>query len=378
MEAFDRALELINGQDSYNTSTVGMGFMKAEDKFYVPLSVAANPFAAGIVGTKENRADSAMIITLVAANFPRFPADKKDVAMKVSMLRAMAFAAGWFDNQKETVRTADPSDGEVQAAKAFCLSLKAEVIEAYKKVAFVMPMLTEVVFRQMGHHFITGDSGAYVKKYRALEASAMISSEVSLIGLSGGDLYHSALHWISPKTVRQVVSAQRGTDRVPESVKIRASALPAGCALIGVVNATMTAVASVDLNQAVERHMGVSVADLAASSAKVAADPARYHVSHFAYGVPGLTAAEAAEFAAMKAAAEKLAPLVLGLIRGMGRKTNLFNAKAIEKFAMASPAITAKARNFMRATLDTKIKCIDDIFVTQAGAWAKKVEDDAD
>lgn len=138
-------LEEINGQDSYDALTAGIGKLKRTEYLVLPLGFQAGNVPARLVGTPAGHAmmtvnDWAQVYVLNKAVTP----DGVD-AVLFGFLRMEAVKAGWYTDQREVVFNAPANDALRVMINDF--GTVRDKLDRLKTAAFIVPLVAEQIGR---------------------------------------------------------------------------------------------------------------------------------------------------------------------------------------------------------------------------------------
>lgn len=351
----------INGQDSYDAVAAGVGKLRSDEYLVLPLGISSFNIPAEEVGkpaAHERLAytDWGNIYSLNKAIAP----PGVDPAT-FGLLRLEAVKAGWVKDMREVRYENAPVDGLTELITD--MQTLREKTSLIKTASFLLPLVAEHTFRTMGHHFISSDQANYVQRYEDTFKSCLFP-DISRL-LPPAALYHTALHWVGPGRAREVLMAQLDTPQIPDALRIRANAAPAGTAILTTTNAILEAMATVNLDQAFETYGSFGLGDITAVTEAVKKDPVKYHKSYFAYNVAKPTAQEIGRLEAAKKKAERFAPYAQAFIDTYMREAALGKAKAIKKHADGNPIQLRRATTLFRAISRAKVTSVEDLIRAQ-------------
>jgi hypothetical protein len=359
-------LQDINGQDSYDALAAGIGKLKQSEYLVLPIGFRYPEVPARIVGKPD--AHVGMQVTdwanIYALNKARAPegADAKTFAL----LRLEAVKCGWIHSQREIAYLAPiPNSMRILAEDMAELRERAATI---KMASFLVPLVAEHVFRTFGHHFISTDAANYTERYQSTFRSCL-APEISGL-LPASTLYHAALHWVSPGRAREVLMAQLDGMNIPDALRIRANAAPAGTAILTTTSAILKSMAAVGLDTLFADHGNFNVTEIHRVTALVKANPPKYHKSYFAYNVAPPSAQETAALEAAKEEGIRFAPFAQAYINTYMREAALGKAQALKKHADQNPIQMRRAQNLFRALGRGDVKSVQDLFATGLGTNA--------
>lgn len=380
LKAMEAYLTEVNGQDAYSVTSMALGTLKRSEYLVLPdyMRGVRWPVKASAVGAAWDQASSpvkfADFIHIYTLNKTAAKEAKDPVFF--GLLRAEAVKMGWYQGQSEVVYMPVEAD----AVTTYLTDRVAieESIAAARSAAFLIPFMAEQVFRTTGHHYLTGAADEYERKYQAMCNACLVPDMTR--SLRASELWHWAMHWVSPRVAREALVALSGTPRLPNAIAIRANAAPAGTAIITTTDAVILAMESCNWAKEVKEHGGYDFDLIHATTKAIKADVTRYHNTYFAYGATQLTADEADTLAKAVSEAQKFAPIAQGFIDAMYSDSSLARAKALRKHADGAPGLYRRAvrvfRNLSRADTTT-IKSIfspmtdEEIAATQKEAKKK-------
>lgn len=353
----------INGQDSYDALSAGIGKLKKSEYLLLPTGFQIPNVSAADVGKPiaHRQLRTQDWANIYALNKGRAPdgADAKIYAL----LRLEAVKCGWLEDQRE-VAFADPPRDALQTLATDMVELRDRAA-TIKMASFLIPLIAEHVFRTFGHHFISTDAANYTERYTSTLRSCLAPEVVGL--LPPAVMYHNSLHWVSPRRARAVLMAQLATASLPDALKIRANAAPAGTAILTTTSAILRSMETVGLDVLFVRHGGIEIDLIHRVTDLVKQDPPKYHKSYFAYGVPPPTAGELAELDRAKEAGVKFAPYAQAYINTYLREAALGRAQALKKHADQNPIQMRRASNLFRALGRGEVKTVADLFANDVG-----------
>jgi len=351
----------INGQDSYDSITAGIGKLKRDEFLVLPAGIAITSISAPANVVGKPIAHEGLALTdwgnIYTLNKNVAPAGSDPATF--ALLRMEAVKAGWVKDLREVRFEQAPAGTEGLMNLVTDLAQIRDKAETLKTAAFLLPLVAEHTFRTMGHHFITSDQASYVQRYTETLKSCLTPEVATL--LPPATLFHAALHWVGPGRAREVLMAQLESPAIPDALRIRANAAPAGTAILTTTAAIVDAMASVGLDAAFEQYGNFGLQVISAVTAEVKKSPVKYHKSYFAYGVPAPTAIEASNLAAAKQLAERFAPYAQAFIDTYMREAALGRARAIRKHAEGNPIQLRRAANLFRAITRTNVTSVEDL-----------------
>jgi hypothetical protein len=351
-------LQIINGQDAYSATAAALGKLPTGRYLALPNDLVLPAVLPEDVGT--DRALMAFplgyVAQVYALNKLRAP-DGVDAA-KFAALRTAAVVTGWANGEYETARVDPlPNADQVYAAD---LATMVDAWQTAKTAALLVPMVSEHVFRNYGHHYLTSDGANYAERYRKT-LSACLAADV--IGyLPPETLYYAALHWVTPARVRTVIKAKFESDIIPEAIRIRFNSAPAGFALITTTSAVIEAMKSANLAEPIAAEGKFDLAKIQEASELVKANSTRFHKTPQAYNVAPAPLAEIDRVELARAEATRFAPIAQGFIDAFLTNSPLGNAKALAKHADVNPVLKRRAMQFFRDLSRNRAHNVADLF----------------
>jgi len=353
----------VNGNDAYSVTALNLGALKRDEFLVLPdnLLKTLTKTPAKNVGDpwdpNNSRITTMDFINIYAMNKAVGSETKNDVLF--ALIRAEAVKMGWWDNQKE-VRFDVPPVNSVEVYLKDSESIK-DGLSVARTAAYLIPMMTENVFRTTGHHYLTGMADDYERKYAALCNACLVSDITSILRAS--ETWHKVLHWVSPARAREVVVTNIDGPKVPHALKIRANAAPAGTAIVTTTVAVIDALEACNWADEVKKYGGYDFDKIRKTADKIKSNVTKYHNAYFAYNVSGPSISEKRALEVAVLEAQKFAPIAQGFIDAMYSDSSLGKAKALKKHAEASPALMRRAVRVFRALTKSDTNSIKDIFV---------------
>jgi len=355
-------IEEVNGQDAYSVTAMALGRLKSDEFLVLPENLRGVDFSmpASDVGSAWDKATSKVtnldLVNIYALN-KAVGSETKDPVF-FAVVRTEAVKMGWFNGQAEVRYASPPQD----AFSTFHKDKReiADALESARTSAFLIPFMNEYVFRTTGHHFLTGLIDDYDRKYQSL-CSACLAPDLTR-KLRSAELWHKAMHWVSPERTRAVIEAQSDTARLPHAISLRKDAAPAGTAIVTTTCAVIEALESCNWANEVERAGNFDFQLIKDATKRIKDDVTKYHTAYFAYGVAGPSAAEKAFLETAVTEAQKFAPVAQGFVDAMYTDSSLGRAKALRKHADASPVLMRRATRVFRVLARTDTEEIADIF----------------
>jgi len=353
-------LVTVNGYDAYNSEVAGLGTIPVAQYLQLPADLKITIFNSADVGKASNRAhlttdELAKVYILNKAVCP-VPAD----AIKYATARVAAVEMGWVTDQTEITRV-DTTTLNLAAFKTDFAQFK-EFYPIAQTYAFLQPIIAEFVFRTTGHHYLSGagQGEGYRAKYHKLY-TACLKPELSNFMETNIQL-HNCLHWVGPARARSVLLRQMDGPTIPDAIKIRANAAPAGTALVTTTVAVLDLALPTKVEKAIEQHMGIDTKTLRGMAKELTFNPGKFHKTASAYGIAPLSDADKHLLEDALEMARKLAPVTLAIVEVFGRDTELAQAKALKKHSLSNPILTRRLRNYMRDQLTKASTNIHEVF----------------
>jgi len=350
----------INGQDAYSNQAIAIGFLKVTEYLALPRGFVVPETLPADVGSGKNQEKYtfAVLAQIYVLNKARCPTAHATFAVKYGMVRMEAVKMGWVANQREITFV----DVVADAISVFIADMQAnqDDVTSAKMFAFTVPFMCEHTFRVTSHHYISGQSADYKRRYDQLFSACLV---INLRNFMPDEVsFHHALHWVSPGRVWAVIMALKDTDRLPEAINIRCTAAPSGTALVTTTNAVLDMMDASGVLATLPESKKTDVRSLRDLTFKIRSNPVRYHKTHQAYGLPELPDAEKIELNEAKMMAMKLAPITQGFIDAMLKNAALGRAKALEKHAEGNPLLRKKAAKYFKALAKNGVKEFNDLF----------------
>lgn len=359
-DALAELLADINGSDAYSELSNAQAEVSRAHRMVIPdLPDADIPIVApadvGTAATKL-RYSLALAAQVYALNKARAPEAAYDV--KFAAIRTAAFTAGYFSGQAEVIRVpAVPNAVRIYLAD---MGANPAIFREANELGYLVPLFTEFVFRQRGHHFITAQIAEYTKVYTKLAEASM--SIVPHSWMPAHLIYHACLHWTGPARNRQILLAKMGGDSIPDALKIRAYAAPAGSAIISTSASILEMLPTATMRTALFESLDLNEREFDAVVEAIKAAPDRYHKAYFAYEVPAPDRAASDAFDRAHAAGVTMAPVLQGFVNATLRNADMGRAMALKKHADANPVMQKKAEAFFKAYARQKVARFADIF----------------
>lgn len=362
-KCFEELME-INGQDSYSTAAIALGKVPRETTLALPKSWVRPTVSAELVGSEEIAVSFSLadIAQLYALNLTRCSSQVASVRLAQAILRVEAIKAGYVDvqNQQEIIFLPDLPESEALNILGADIAEINSKVQTAKIAGYIVPIVAEHVFRTTGHHFLTGDAPGYMSRYQRT-LNSCLTGEVAIY-MEPGHLFHEALHWVTPRRSRQVLAAQLTSKLMPDAMKIRYDAAPAGTAIVTTTMAVLNAMDGVSLKTAfaLKGHFDFSKIDEVCK--RIRLNPVKYHKSAFAYGQAYVTGEELAHFESAKEVAVKFAPIAQAFISTYLKDSAMNEAKALKKYAADNPVMEKRAEKLFREIGRKDVVSIESLF----------------
>jgi len=356
------ALEQINGQDAYSSEAQALGRVNQSNWMAIPKGMAYTAPDLKDLGSSKAAlmADRKFLAQVYALNKAR--CSRQQDAPKYALLRMEAVKAGWYrPGQNQDVILVDPILPQ-EATKILVgdLGELATSILTAKQAGYLIPYFAEHTFRTMGHHYLSSDASTYIDRYTRTAKACLVPELMTY--LPAELMWHEAMHWVSPRIAYEALIKQLDEQTMPDAIRIRANAAPAGTAVVTTTCAVLDAMDSAALKNEFVRYGGYNLDLIVAMKDKIKADPRKYHKSYFAYGVSKLSAQEVEELELAKADAIKFAPISQAFIVAYLRDAELSKARALQKHAQTNPIIQRRAERFFRSLARKEVTDIRSIF----------------
>jgi len=353
-------LEEANGKDAYSSEAIALGKLSRKEYLALPKNFVIPEIPPDQIGSADvyQKFKIQDLIQIYALNKAIAPANVN--APLFALARMEAVKLGWLKkgDQKE-VQYLDPL---IDAEAIFAADIRAnrDNIEEMRGIAFLTPFYAEWVFRTTGHHYITADSATYVSKYEAI-ARASLGKPASAI-FPGEVAYHTLFHWISPGRAYQALTELETSERIPEAIKIRMKAAPAGTALITTTAAVFQSMKTAAFYPEFVTLSRGEVEEIIAFSEVIKADPTKWHKTSTAYGRSPISELRKAELEDNRRKAANWAPITQAYINALMKHAPLGRAKTLDKHSVANPLLKEKAQKFFRTMAKADIAHFADLF----------------
>lgn len=355
-------LEEVNGQDYYSATDAALGKLEKSKFLKLPTGFVPPKVAIADVGDASVIAPLSLIdqARIYAMNKKAFP--DQALAVKGAILRVYMVGTGWLEEGStyEVQYETPPAD----AVATFVADWDAirDALPRAKKLAYLLPIVAEHVFRTMGHHYLTGQGAEYEKKYRKA-FDACVESDLHTY-LPPAELYHTAGHWVSLKRALAVSTDPEQALRLPNALVIRSTAAPAGSAIITTSVAILNALAGTGMKEAYLTAAKIDESKLITMAQRVKTSPGAYHTIPGAYGHRALSPEDRKELEDVKALASSMAPILQGFVDSLPRDCDLAMAKALAKHANLNPTLRKQAKTFFSSVARARVVDIRDLVAT--------------
>jgi len=368
----------INGQDSYDSMAAALGRVNRNQYLVLPVGFVIRDIPPNMVGTPEAHAHLSQQDWLQIYALNKAAAPENADPVKFALLRLEAVKAGWLDsrNQSEITHAPRLTAGALHTAIDNDKVAIREHAENARQLAFLQPLIAEHVFRTMGHHYISSDAGTYTDRYKSTFKACLLPHLATY--LPPAEQYHTALHWVGPGRSHRVLEAHKGTKRIPDAITIRATAPPAGTAIVTTTAAVINAMQGANLVTQFETYGGFNLDSIVKMAAIVKADQPKYHKAYFAYNVASATPEELAALEAVKVEASNFAPYAQAFIDTYLRRADLGKAKALAKHAEQNPLAKQKAVRLFQALGKQTPDDIESLFKMFAGKASRSALEEDD
>lgn len=352
-------LEEVNGQDFYNATDAALGKLDKGKFLHLPSGfVVPDPSIEDIGDYSKVKGlsvlDQARIYAMNKVAF----SDQAN-AVKGAILRVYMVSAGWVEKGSTyEVTYSTPPANALDIFLADWDAIKLAIPRA-KKLAYLLPVISEHVFRTMGHHYLTGQGVDFERKYkRAFDACV----EPDLHSyLPAAELYHTVGHWVSLKRALDVATNSIQAGRLPNALVIRSRAAPAGTAIITTTVAVLGALAGTGLKNDYLKTAGIDELALTAMTERVTSNPGQFHTIPGAYGFNALSPEVRKELEKVKDIASSMAPILQGFVDSLPRDCDLAMAKALNKHANLNPTLRKQAKTFFATIARSRVGDIKEL-----------------
>lgn len=364
-------LDLVNGTDAYNNTAIAVGKLDKSEYLRIPDTMDPsefNPKAMGLADSAKHT-DNLQFAQVYVLNKEIFGDNER--AIKIGLVRAFAVSLGWYTGNYEVEKVPAPTNAQLTMANDI-ITVK-RFAETARKVAILLPLAAEFVFRTMGHHYITGMGPDYEAKYQKF-FNACVEPDLTSF-LAPADMYHKALHWVSLKDALALVKDSDAAEWLPNAVVIRSTSAPAGTALVATSHAVVTAMEGTGLRSSLERYSGVDLDLLEAVTVQVTTNPGAYHTIPTAYNATPPTVDNQKKLQVAKANAIKLAPVLQGFLDALPNSSSLAQARALAKHADMNPLLRKRAKVFFKEVGTAKAGSMEELFAADKRTKAAKAEE---
>lgn len=391
--------ELFNGQDTYSHERITIGPLRRKEFLVIPPDFKVPIVRPSDVMTKQARAHVDMrhffqIAYLNSKVFEDALTDgNKDIA--AGFVRAFIVQDGWLDpSDLYEVRRAEseemPKKADLQAFKKRIVNSKDENvvitsgsviidIEKCSKIAKLIPMAAELVFRTRGHHFITELADEYKQAYGNILKACLASDIITYF--PPNYLFHKLAHFVSVSRAYDVIQSGVDTNytEVPRAIQIRAGATPAGTAVICSSVAVLAQMKNKFWWDELYKICKNDIDKIQEMNELIKSNPKKWHINNVAYRSPRLSPGETTKLEKARVSASSLAPIVQAYItatvdssRGTV-KSSLVGIKAINKYAQTDAGLLRAMTSFFKRsfTLAGKADNLTDLL----GRMSKKRTD---
>lgn len=368
-------LNEVNGQDTYDAKAEAMGNLSRAHYLVLPLGFMPNDTTPEAVGTAGARPgwNADLYAQIYVLNKGVFGTNEEQV--KGALLRAELVKAGWYTSQYEVRYEAIPVG--YRAAFTADIALIREFRPVAANLALLLPLASEYVFRTMGHHFLTGLRAEFIRKYTLFFASCTMPNLVKY--LPAEILFHRVAHWTPLKLALDVAKNPANKDRIPNAVVVRATAAPAGTALVATSCAILETLDGTGLGSELVKASGLDLSKVRKTTDAIKTNPAKYHIIPAAYKTSELNNNEVLALDEAKAIAHAIAPVLQGFLDSLPRSSDLTGAKALEKHASLNPAMRGRAKRYFKEVTSTKATSMAALFrMDERSPGATEGEDTVD
>lgn len=345
----------MDGQDTYDSTAAALTTLPKRQFMVLPDTLALDEFIASEVGTTiaKRRIARADLFHIAALNYGILTDADDSVRCTFALTRAFAVAVGWRITEGEVTRsTIKATELVTEHAKLTTFALNnPDTVKLIERAAYVLPMLMRQVFHTTGHHYLDHMKAEYEAKYAVILNAMLMPTIASLLPKS--ILYHTVLHWVSPKFVVEFYAAAENEPnvaaRIPNALWMRRNAAPAGSALITTSTAVLESMDGPGFTKIIEKVYKKEIDEVRVMAKKVREDPNKYHITSRAYGVAALTVAERQAMEAAKTSAKVISPVCQAYINAYASQGSLAAAAALRKCALESPFFLRVIEQWFRA-----------------------------
>jgi hypothetical protein len=353
-------LEEANGHDAYSAEAIALGSLTRKEHLALPVGFTTPEIHPSEIGSAAvyKKFQILDLIQIYALNKAIAPANTNPVLFALARLEAVKL--GWItaSGQKEIQYLE-----RVQNAEAiFAADLKAnqEAVSVMRNIAFLTPFYAEWVFRTTGHHYISGDAGTYTSKYEAIARASL--GKIPSLSFPSEIAYHTLFHWISPARAYEALVAQKDTERIPDAIKIRMKAAPAGTALITTSAAVFESMKTANFFPEFVQLTKGDVEEIMVFSDAIKSEPTKWHKTPSAYGMAPMSEEKQNRLEIFRRKAALLAPITQAYINALMKNAPLGRAKTLDKHSMSNPLLKEKAQKFFKSMAKTEVSSFANLF----------------
>lgn len=354
--ALQQALDEVNGQDAYDVELAAIRRAKPSEYLVISeeLAARAKAITADQVGTfclPLSHADKVLHLALNIRALGNTPGNWKIAAVRLFLiehgyLRLADRGAQYHVTHDEVRITASrPTAAQLTEAAKWFISAEAKnfLIKA-KVLGLVAPIMASDVFLRTGHHYITG--ATYDENYNRLFDAATLAELKGIMAYE--DLFHVAIHWIGPYTMRLAWSNLKDTTSIPNTFNTRFDAAPAGSALVTTTKAVLDALSTLGCFESVRELYGDSIDAVRTLEPVIKKSSTRYFDLSYLFGQEPLSAAEKTTLEVTKQHAVRLAPICKAFLSTVGRDTNMSKARVLDKHAEQNQGVRSIAEKWFK------------------------------
>lgn len=360
----------VNGQDAYDAKVAAVGKLSKAKYLKVPTGLIPVDTPTEEVGKANAAITDEIYAQIYVMNKAAF--DGPEAQVKGALLRAELVRVGWYTGTYEV--TVEPPPADWRTVMHADLPMIRDNHADATFLALLLPLATEHTFRTMGHHYLTSMEAEYVAKYNRFFSACVAPHLASY--LPPAVLYHTVAHWTSLSKALDVVHDAVQESVLPNAVVIRATAAPAGMALLTTSAAILEAIAGTGLGQALEKASNVDIEAITDLTEEVRRNPAKFHTIPSAYGKGALSTSDVSRIAHAKTEARKLAPILQGFVDALPRSSDLASARALGKHADLNPMLRRRAKAFFSEVGKAKAANIAELFSMDKRSLASTKRED--
>jgi hypothetical protein len=364
-------VEDLNGEHSFSNLKAAFGYVESYERLQIPQSVnnkcqvSAQPQSMVDLTTNE-------IMALLKLNFDKLVAGSvsSDKAIRIAILRARWVRTGNLlngknerstpidevdiisDNECSNVIKKYFNDNGVFKGKAdgtidvsndnFAAAFNSVNLGEWNKIGPLVWGCVAHVFRVRGHHY----KDEYLNLYEKTWKGTTLDFPDNV--LTWKDMSRTAIHSFGVKALERSTRFYEENQALTTNLVIRRDAIPCGAALIGTSYATLSQFQSTPWYNNFYDMYSSQIDDLIANYKRVKEAGLSCHISCGLYGVP--------KVAVSTAAAEALAPILVGYINGTPSGSAIKDQKAMTKYSESNPMMMQIMREWIQLAVERSSK----------------------